>query len=636
MAGSLSWSMLVNAQSMENVIIAGQTNPDGNGTFWNVDSGAVINGNGQIVFAGLTLGSSQSRLFSFDGSSLSQLVNAGEAPPDNNGTYWEFDQPVINSIGQVAFRSYLTGTTGGGDAGIFIADGINPVIQIVREDEPAPGGNGGLLYVLLNGIQIPGFNDNGQVAFVADINLEDGGSNFDERGVFRGDGISLIKIAREGEPAPNGDGEFSGFATAGAAINTHGQVAFTGVLANASGGNRGIFAGDGNSIWTLVRVGELAPAGDGVYTFAGALFGQVFNDLGQVAYEGRVEGTQGNPDYWGIFRSDGVDPVEIVREGNPSPDGNGIFDPFGFEDPGINNRGQVVFEARLDNTSGGFNDDLGIFLYDGDALHQIVREDDPVPNGNGNFLNFSSILISDFGQIVFQADLKNTSLGSANDRALFLWDPVDGLRELVREGDPFMGSLIAGIVFSNGSPFMGDEAVGINHSGQVAIAYSVQDGRTGYALIRFVSTIRPNSFLVSAGQYVSGDVAELGESDNEDVVARRLSSDIQSRVFLEAKSTSPTETPSEMSIFVEGAVFARTRVDESVDLFNYQTQLYEQVLTTEASRFSDQTIDVNLTGDLSRFVEPGTRCMQMRLRFISPVARQQFSAHVDQMVWRMK
>lgn len=151
-----------------------------------------------------------------------------------------------------------------------------------------------------------------------------------------------------------------------------------------------------------------------------------------------------------------------------------------------------------------------------------------------------------------------------------------------------------------------------------------------------VVTVAPDSFDVVNGTYVAGGLAELSESDNADLGARRSNTDIQSRVFVEVKSTSPVASPTLLSFTLEASVFARTNVVQSIDLFNYTTNSWEEIDTRNASRFSDSTATVEATGDLSRFVEPGTMCIEARARYQSPVIRQRFTANIDQMIWMIQ
>ncbi len=114
--------------------------------------------------------------------------------------------------------------------------------------------------------------------------------------------------------------------------------------------------------------------------------------------------------------------------------------------------------------------------------------------------------------------------------------------------------------------------------------------------------VAAETFSVTRGNFVSGNIASLAASDNIDLSVNRSSADIQSRTELEIQGTSPIEVPSELEITLEGSVFARTVVTQRIELFDYDLGAWEQVDLRDASRFSDGVVNVSPTGDVSRFV----------------------------------
>ena len=81
--------------------------------------------------------------------------------------------------------------------------------------------------------------------------------------------------------------------------------------------------------------------------------------------------------------------------------------------------------------------------------------------------------------------------------------------------------------------------------------------------------VAPDSVTTTRGEYVSGDATSLAESDNVDYQLRRAIADTQSRTEFEVKSTSPTATPTTFEFTLEGAVFARANVVQTIELFDY-------------------------------------------------------------------
>ena len=135
---------------------------------------------------------------------------------------------------------------------------------------------------------------------------------------------------------------------------------------------------------------------------------------------------------------------------------------------------------------------------------------------------------------------------------------------------------------------------------------------------------------------MAGGIIELADSDNADLQLTRSSNDVQSRTEFEITGVSPTATPSLFEVELEGSVFARTTVNQTIELFDYATGSWESIDTREASRFSDATSVVAATGDLSRFVDPATLAIRARVRYQSPAARQQFASNTDMFVWTIQ
>lgn len=152
-------------------------------------------------------------------------------------------------------------------------------------------------------------------------------------------------------------------------------------------------------------------------------------------------------------------------------------------------------------------------------------------------------------------------------------------------------------------------------------------------MIDVSNAVLPESVMAIRGNLVSGGTEALADSDDVDLSMQRATSDIQARTEFEASSFSPTASPSFMEVTLEGSVFARSQVDQSIELYNYTAGGWEQVDARAATMTVDSTVTVLLDGDLSRFVEPGTLSVHARISYQSTVARQQFSSNTDQFIW---
>lgn len=456
------------------------------------------------------------------------IVVTGDAAPDGNGVFSTFQSLALNDQGQVAFRAILSGTAGGAsdDAGIFRGDG-STLVSIAREGQADPSGNGSFS----NFPSRPVINDAGQVALSIGLIGTTGGPT-DDRGIFLGDGTTLVMLAREGQPGPGG-GTFS--LLAGHALNNAGQVSFRAGLTGTSGGfadNEGLFRSDGTTLTEIVRKGQAAPV-EGVFEDFNA--DETLNDAGQVAFHGIVIVDGFN--VWNMYVGDGGGALTTVaREGEPAP--GGTFLIIG-SNPVLNESGQVAFDATLDNTSGGSSDDTGIFRGAGGAIDTIVREGDGVPDGVGSFSDFlnefaingagkvvfsaalagavppadrgiyrgddstlplpvvrggdaapdgdgiflslNTPALNDAGQVAFSAIVGEDIRGGETDVAVFLFDEGMGLLTVARSGEAFLGSTITALSFHPGDP-PSEEGSGLNDQGQVAYSFILADGRQGIAV----------------------------------------------------------------------------------------------------------------------------------------------------------
>ena len=142
---------------------------------------------------------------------------------------------------------------------------------------------------------------------------------------------------------------------------------------------------------------------------------------------------------------------------------------------------------------------------------------------------------------------------------------------------------------------------------------------------RFV--VVPEVANISQGSLVSGTVSDLTQSDNSDLSIQRSTTSIQAITEFTAVATSPTDQPKSLVVKLEGSVFARTPVNQFVELFDYQLNRYELIGSNTATRFTDSTIELTVSGDLSRFVQPDTkRMIPARIRYQSLNSRQAFAS----------
>jgi hypothetical protein len=478
--------------------------PDGTRLYNNFSRGygAALNNAGQTTFwIALLLSdgttSNDAGFFLADGDSIVQIVRTGITVPGGNGTVSEINResPVLNDAGQVVFRAHLTDTSGGNadNAAIYRFEG-GTLVQIARKGQVEPGGNG-----FINNLDLmPAMNAAGQVAFSAGLGGTSGGTA-DDRAIFRGDGGSLTRMVREGQAAPGG-GTFGALTTPD--LNDAAQISFAAFL---STGDNGVYRADGGTPVQIARVGQAVPGGNG--TIANLAFQGTppINDAGEIVFRATLAGTSGgNADDIALYRGAGGALVQIARTGQPAPDGNGAFADITDLAVGVSDSGQAAFRGFFTGTSGGNTDSNGIYRGDGNSLVQVARTGQPSPAGDGVFTTLGIPAVNDAGQVAFMGSVIQPVPGGGNNvyGAIFLYGDEFGLVEVIRMGDPFLGSNLyqPGLVFAPGFPGAnGDGNVGFNDLGHIAFEFLLDNGRSGIAVIAVPEPASLSLLMVTAG-----------------------------------------------------------------------------------------------------------------------------------------
>lgn len=285
----------------------------------------VINGAGQVAFNSDLSGGGEGIWLGRPGS-LSLVVRDGDPAPDTGGeVFGDFLRPTVNTAGDVAF---LTSISGGG-AGIWRGRPGDLSLAALRRG-PAPDTSGEILAGMFN-TTLSGAND---LAFMGAIL---GGDN--ALWVGRPDALSLVM--REGDQAPGAGGETFDFSTfRQPSVNGAGEVLFRVTLSDAS---EGIWAGAPGRLRFVAREGstiEVAPGdvrtiadfglalADGSGNEDGQRSG--LSEGGQVAFAARFTDSSS-----GVFLAPPPDTPEIHLMSQQSVDGGWrtIYLPRGFVGP---------------------------------------------------------------------------------------------------------------------------------------------------------------------------------------------------------------------------------------------------------------------------------------------------------------
>jgi len=242
---------------------------------------------------------------------------------------------------------------------IYVDDGV-AFSELFRTGVAPPDGDG-----VITGVDTVILAETGEVVFQG---IVDDTLSFLDSGprLLLTDGTTLEEIARQGELGP-GEPEFKFSQFVAMDANGQGQVAVSAVLERqvAPPGNRttAIYVYGGGVLSLLAREGDPAPDGNGAL---GDLAGPVFlNENGAVAFFAAVEGTASAID-GGIFVARPGAPLErIVRQGQALEGstvnfisflGNFVFDTDDLSLAGMtafNDAGQVAFVASLADTRSG-------------------------------------------------------------------------------------------------------------------------------------------------------------------------------------------------------------------------------------------------------------------------------------------
>ncbi len=395
-------------------------------------------------------------------SLATRIALRGETTPDGQATFFGFDRLTgPNGPGEVAFRAIEKVTEDTFRAVLYIGSPAGLTEQS-RNGDPAPGGG-----TFRNFPQNIGVNDQGQLAFVGRTAESPDDEFGDTEGYYLSGESGITVLVREGDGVPGG-GKIFKLCIPGALDCSYryggpdesGQITFAAALEDTPGGdsdNRALFIADSSGITQLVRKGDPVPGGNGV--FADFFDPAGPNDSGQVAFIGRISGSSGGEnDNEGIYLANESGVVELAREGNPVPGGNGTFGDFVFL-TGLNNSGQAAFNAILDGTSGGESDNEAIYLASEAGITELARNGEPVPGGGGGMIDssLSPTNPNEGGEVAFFASIRNGDEDVPIDTGIFLAGP-SGTVKLIRTGDPGPGGI---------GKFSGFTLGRLNDSGQV-------------------------------------------------------------------------------------------------------------------------------------------------------------------------
>jgi hypothetical protein len=223
-----------------------------NGTFVEFDA-PVLNNRDEIAFVGTVRRGRETLqvLYLYSGGVLRKLVAGGDPAP-RGGSFDRFGLPVINNKGVVAFPAVLE--RGAVLGGIFLA-GTSDLHLLVGAGEIGPGG-----MMLVRFSERVAIDDQDNVAFVAHL-----GAGASSEAVLVVNASGMTQLAIVGESAPGG-GRFAAFGP-WPNFGSNASVAFVAGVDDGPG-TLGIYVGTRGALRRVTMVGDRLANGGAVPAFA--------------------------------------------------------------------------------------------------------------------------------------------------------------------------------------------------------------------------------------------------------------------------------------------------------------------------------------------------------------------------------
>ena len=145
----------------------------------------------------------------------------------------------------------------------------------------------------------------------------------------------------------------------------------------------------------------------------------------------------------------------------------------------------------------------------------------------------------------------------------------------------------------------------------------------------------PSDYTIIRGKYLFGELADLFYSDDSrlKIEAGIVLSVIEPPVWLIVEGTSPTESPYGLSFTLEAKANI-PGISQKIELYNYVTEEFEEIDTRDATT-TDSIVEIPISGDKSRFIDPQNLEMKAQLTWIpsGPIVMWPFNIEIDQSIW---
>jgi hypothetical protein len=427
-------------------------------------------------------------IYRWNGSAHELLARAAVNAAPGGGFFDQFQFLTIGNAGEVVVR----GTTDSAAQRLwrFPVSGGGSVVASTGTIDP-PGVLGATMASINPAVL---YSSGGVAAYNGILTIGPAVTIHNDRGVWldvAGAGELLVRESLS--PVPGIDGaQFASPNVMG--VNNQAQTAVLGALVVDGAG--GSSSSQSLGIWRLSPSGgELIArrSSGGVAGVAAASYSALgdptINSAGQLAFAAQLEPgggiTESNND--GIWMYDGSANQLVARSGSEAPGAPGAQFAT-FNDPLLNDSGQILVHATLAAGAGGVNpgnaDGLWTLHPGGGGL--VARSGaGGVPGVAGaNFASFESLAFNDAGTAAMRATLAVGPGGvtSLNNEGIWLLDPMGESLLVARSGDAIGGRTIASLDFTGGSAGGDGRGRSLNSNDQLVFKAVFTNGDEGLIL----------------------------------------------------------------------------------------------------------------------------------------------------------
>lgn len=151
----------------------------------------------------------------------------------------------------------------------------------------------------------------------------------------------------------------------------------------------------------------------------------------------------------------------------------------------------------------------------------------------------------------------------------------------------------------------------------------------------FPIDVFPDDYYITIGSYVSGNLESLVGSDNSYLIFKNPGVLQQSQIILYGEAT--YDNPLSLTFKLESHVSTYLTVEQTIELYNYDTESYEEIDTRVIPNF-DIVVQEVINDNPSRFIHSSTLNMKARISYILtshliPSIPYYWTANLDQAKW---